>query len=326
MNEKLLELKLYFKKNNINPYKVIGVSKNTEFSDITNEYKKLIKSKNKNLDDELIDKCYEYLLEMNFISKNNFKRLNEQTTQRNSYLDRMNAENSRADYKQQFPGYQSLENRNFHSINFDSTETRQKLFPNNPLNFDSYKNISTRPPIQEPINKPKKIFENENFNLNKFNDIFEKNNTVISDMHSDFQFSNALTTLTPMGVSTYNGIMIENHENSIYKDFYDLNSKKKNIKNDQELDDINNLYNKRKNENINVDETVSFGNINSIMEQRFASDIKNKSLKDREYILKNIHIYPQNVVEQFENGNLENSSECVDKFGNIIIPEGRRKL
>ena len=40
-------------------------------------------------------------------------------------------------------------------------------------------------------------------------------------------------------------------------------------------------------------------------------------------IMRNLHIYPQNIVQQFSNGMLEDSSSCI-RGNDFIIPSGRR--
>ena len=73
-----------------------------------------------------------------------------------------------------------------------------------------------------------------------------------------------------------------------------------------------------------VDTTNNFAEINRIMEQNQLNSMKSQLEYNKNKIMKNISVFPQSIVEQFQMGILEDSSTCIDG-DSLIIPKGRRR-
>lgn len=326
----------FFKENDINPYKVIGVSKNFNKKELKTAYKKKAlllhpdkkSDKHDDLEFKMLNECYKYLLDK-FEEIEDFQH--KETPNHNVLKEKFKVSSA-------VLGDQ-LQERNFYTTNFNDPDIRKTLFVNDTLNFDKFEekikskaNNPTEYSAVKTVNIPK-IFDDKKFNLKKFNKTFEEQFTIEPDEKPEVTSLEAYSSLSLMPVSTYNGIMIENDKNinTRFQKYDELelllktnkNKKKKNNKN-KYTDKVNDLYNKRKNEEVTVDTSKTFAEAESMMYENQINNMRNEMKNNRDYVLKNINIYPQNVISQFNQGLLEDSSTCIN--GNILdIPTGIRK-
>lgn len=325
----------FLKENDINPYKLLKLTKNSSKKQLDTAYKKKI-ADTTNIDIielKFLNESYTYIL-------NNIPHDNGFSDNNNDIVDEI--------FKQNNKNFNddTYDDRNFYKTDFNNPIIRKKLFPNDTLDFDSYKkkDINQRP---QSFNI-KNLFENQKFNVKKFNEIFEENHNVLNldDENGNNGVVKELessSSLTPMAISTYKGIIIENNNtdpknfkkvcrnDDILKLQEKINSKNKKVvkknntvenKNLQELERNMNI---RKNESVKVNIESPFNNVNAIMHDKQVQNIKKEMMCNKDYILDNINIYPRNIIDQFISGNLEDSSSCV-KENELQIPDGRRKL
>lgn len=233
--------------------------------------------------------------------------------------------------------------RSFHRTDFTDYNNRQSLFANDTLNFQKFEqelnNKKMTPMNKEYIPetiKGKMMFESGNFNIDTFNKKFEENFLRSDDDESplETQGIDAFSSMSYMPICSYNGLIIEDKGDSIpFKNFQQLqtnnkesNIKKKSTKSKTKIkeEDVKKLYNKRVSETVSIDTTHNFSEINKIMEQKQLNNMKSQLEYNKDMIMKNISVFPNSIVEQFQMGVLEDSSTCIDGK-NLVIPKGRRR-
>jgi hypothetical protein len=232
------------------------------------------------------------------------------------------------------------QDRSFHRTDFTDYNNRQALFANDSLNFQEFekkinnKKVTSTSYTPENV-KGERLFEPGKFNINTFNKHFEENfSSIGGDTEVDTQGVDAFSSIAYMPICSYNGLIVEDSANSTTPGLQALKplepeasvprQKKKNTKNKIKEEDIKKLYDKRRSESINVDTTRNFAEINRIMEQKQLENMKAQLEYNKNMIMKNISVFPQSIVDQFQMGVLEDSSTCIDN-DSLVIPKGRRK-
>lgn len=227
--------------------------------------------------------------------------------------------------------------RSFYRTDFTDYTNRQALFANDTLNFKEFenqiKNKKMTPASMQytPENvKEERLFGTGNFNIDTFNKKFEEKYTILDeDSTSEAQGLDAYSSMNYMPICSYNGLIVEDDTSStIFKNLQPLQKneevkQKKKIKKNKE-EDVKNLYNKRCSETVSVDTTHNFGEINKIMEQKHLNSMKSQLDSNKNMIMKNINVFPQSIVEQFNMGILVDSSTCIDG-DSLVIPKGRKR-
>lgn len=303
------ELVSFFKENDINPYKLLGVSKKTSEEKIKDIYnKKIKKNKNNEIQLKILEDCYTYIISKVNIS---IKKCENKVDKEESIFD-----------------------KNFYSINFDKNEIRKKIFVDDGLDFDNFSND-----IEDKKKNPKNysnikesnyknIFKNEKFNLDKFNAVFEttKPKEENSEEVSGFSFS----SVDPFYISSDRGLIIEkktdptDYMKFLENDTFDLTDlknldeyneddlskiikkKKKDMK-PLSVSYMNKLKQDKKNEDIIIDTSKNFSRVDEVLNDIKSKDIKRENENNRNDIFINMKIYPEHIVSQYKEGVLEDS-------------------
>ena len=321
-NTKLEVLEKYFKQNHINPYRFIGISKRSSRKELKQCFIKRVKvldpekNQGEELELKILTRCFEYIDEKFKQSKakdNEDKSSLYEPVKQKEIILKVKEETIPEDIS-----------RNFYRTNFDDPETRKKLFVNNSINLNDIGVTEKNPEIiSESLDNPKKLMKR--WNIKKFNKIFEDLKDDELDKPQELNPLDANSSLAPTTVSSYKGIMIENPEYDVleFADFSKIKNeldvinkmkrkkgkKGKQGKNDlQEPEKIEVLANKRKSEKVEINTTRSFDQSISDMYEMQKRTVTDESNKNRDHILKNIHIFPKEIIDQFEKGILEDSS------------------
>lgn len=235
-----------------------------------------------------------------------------------------------------------IQDRSFHKTDFTNYNNRQALFADDTLNFQQFEqqlnNKKTMPVSTQytPENvKGERLFETGNFNIDTFNEKFEERFSILggNDDSSSIpaQGVDSFSSMSYMPICSYNGLIIEDKEQAgTFKNLQPVNEitknsvPKKTSKRKVKEEDIKKLYDKRASEVVTVDTTNNFAEINRIMEQNQLNSMKSQLEYNKNKIMKNISVFPQSIVEQFQMGILEDSSTCIDG-DSLVIPKGRRR-
>ncbi len=227
--------------------------------------------------------------------------------------------------------------RSFHRTDFTNYNNRQALFANDTLNFQEFEkkiNNKTVATSYTPEKvKGERLFEPGKFNIDKFNQHFEQNFSIIDNTDEETKGVDAFTSIAYMPICSYNGLIVEDSVTTpglqalkaLEPDLPIPPQKSKNTKKKIKTEEgVTTLYNRRLNETVNVDTTRNFAEINRIMEKQQVENMKAQLEYNKNMIIKNINVFPQNIVDQFQMGVLEDSSTCIEN-DSLVIPKGRRK-
>jgi len=301
---------LFFKKNNIKPYKILGIAKTATKLEIKKAYKKLAKEhhpdksrKSGDSEFKLLNDCYEYVLEM--LDANQTKTPDE----------------LKAGYKNN----ESMEyTRDFKSTNFDDPETRGRLFSNGNLDFD--KVTRNKGPVNyDEVEKPnhKNIFNNKKFDIDNFNAAFELHKK--KDIYTgDIESICAVTSLSPLHIETYDGLIIEKPENMLLdiqtEDFQtacidEISEKKLKSKIKKNKDEtksftkrkINNLVKNYTNEKIEINTSKSFKEMEMELCAYKDKQIRIEMENNKKNIEARLSIYEPDTVKKYLDKQLSRS-------------------
>lgn len=231
-----------------------------------------------------------------------------------------------------------VQDRSFHRTDFTDFNNRQTLFANDTLNFQQFeqqlnnKKMAPASTQYTPENvKGERLFDSGNFNIDTFNQKFEEKFSLLGDVDAppEAQGIDAFSSMAYMPICSYNGLIIEDNAAStpfknLQPPMQEVSSQKKKSKSKVKEEDIKKLYEKRASETVSVDTTRNFAEINRIMEQNQLNSMKSQLDYNKNKIMQNISVFPQNIVEQFQMGILEDSSTCIDG-DSLVIPKGRRR-
>jgi hypothetical protein len=173
----------FFNGCNINPYKVLGVTKDSGKSEVKKSLKKKIDllRPEKEFEIAFLKKCYEYIT-------NNMKQKSTQQT--------------------------LVPRDSFHKIDFTSKETRKQLFVHDSLDFEEFEKEMTRerPTEYKDIDVARDLRchnDDRDFDLKKFNKGFDSQSIPVS-MNKTFNpafYDSSALKYQP--IATYKGLMIE---------------------------------------------------------------------------------------------------------------------
>ena len=300
----------FFKKNNIKPYKILGISKTATKLEIKKAYKKLAKQlhpdkTNGDSDSEfkLLNACYIYVLEM--LVSNQTKTPDE--------------------LKTEYKNNESMEyTRDFKTTNFDDPETRRRLFSNGSLDFE--KVSRDKGPINYgDVEKPnhKNIFNNKNFDIDNFNAAFELHKK--KDIYTgEIESIDAISSLSPLHIETYNGLIIEKPEYMLLdiqtEDFQttsidEISEKKLKSKIKKKKDEtksftkrkLNNLVNNYTNEKIEVNTIKSFKEMEAELCAYKDEKIRMEMENNKKNIDERLSIYEPATIKKYLGNELRNS-------------------
>jgi len=341
----------YFKENDIDPYNILGIKKSNLPKSIDKCKKKLKKAYHAKavlchpdktngtteIEFKLLYECYMYILktledtydqkdhsELKKSSKNSIK------TEDTHHLD---------------------DTRDFYRTNFEDKSVRDRLFVNGsdiPVDKtdEIIKKKSKGPTNYKNVEKVNHLnmFKNNKFDVNSFNAVFEiqqkKNKKGQDNFLGEPSAIDAETSLSLLPIDVYNGLLLEKRQHNDFK----MDSEEDN---DVLVDDIpkkqltkmvnkmkrdakplskkklKDLYNARSNEKFDVDTSKSYHENEQRMYDNHIKKIKNDMIENKKNILKSLSVYPENVIQQFNDGLLEDSSTAL--FGESLeVPKGIR--
>lgn len=338
----------YIEENNIDPYKILDIDPDSNEETIKKAYKRKSrkihpdKTNGKTeLEFKILGICYKYAIDKLNIYKTKLpSELKQQSNQELVYED----------------------SRDFHSINWNDQQTREKFFyggNTGGLRFDTHSELVNQK-VSGPINYSdvqqksyKNIFgEHEGYNRDKFNAAFELQTThkkKISSHQGNPEAIEANSSLSPLFIETHGGLIIE-HDTSYIKPIsyleYEENS-------DFNADDISNLSQKEMNKiikntkrdtshfskkkmskmldsynsdrsTVKIDTTRTFQENKAFLYESHINDMREESERNQKNIIDRLSIYPQNVRNQYLNNQLQDSSSVL--FGDQLnVPKGIRK-
>jgi len=347
---KYLERLEFFKVNDINPYDFIGIPKkdksNLDKKILKKYYKKMLlklhpdKTGNEtDIEFKILQICYQHILD-------DITPVNEETV-----INSRKKEDTNVKYNDY------TDSRSLFKTDFTNSNVRKSLFANDTLNFDNIDQIveehqkmstSYSPHVTSQSNS-KNLFKDEKFNLDKFNAMFESVKPKMEDQDPDKipEFQCANSSLTAMPINTYNGLIVQDSSVDTLAqrfNFMDYNYLKKqspvntnNLDTNKEYsynskakDPINKrTFNKKlkdlKNQKIEVDTSLNFRDAEAKMYDTKVNQMKQSMEKGKTNIMNNLSIYPQHIIEQFNNNLLEDSSTVV-RDNKLILPTGIRRL
>lgn len=310
----LSKKKKIFEQYNTDPYKILNVSKNCSKQELDLNYQQAY-SVLKRLPGQ--EEQIKLLKESYKLVEDDINENKQVNTMKN--IDRIDQE------------------RSFYRTDFTDYNNRQALFANDTLNFKEFEN-QLKNKKMTPANtqytpenvKGERLFGTGNFNIDTFNKKFEEKYTILDeDSTSETQGLDAYSSMNYMPICSYNGlIVVDDTSTTPFKNLQPLQKneevkQKKKIKKNKE-ENVKKLHDKRSSETVSVDTTHNFAEINKIMEQKHLNSMKSQLDHNKNMIMKNINVFPQNIVEQFNMGILEDSSTCIDG-DSLVIPKGRRR-
>lgn len=266
-------MEIFFKENGINPYKVMGVSKKNINKTI------LEKNTSRYISDLEYRLCYDYISRV----------IQESVPVPDPVPDPEPApgpgnpwpEDIQRRVKEKF-----TESGGVNALNKNDTR-KYLLTENDGLDFENFDNViktKTKGPVDYGCvdTKPRKLIDK--FNIKEFNKLFES--ITPEPEHTETSCLETNTSLSPMGVTYCDGIFLQENttsnqlqdiENQIKSQQDFLNDKKKRQKKKkQHFDKVETLFNKRKAEQVSVNNTKSF-----IEAQADMYDQKMKSMKEQ---------------------------------------------
>lgn len=318
----------YFKENDINPYKILGVKKNIITSDKKESKKNIkkayhIKAKelhpdktqgSTELEFKILKECYQYLID-------------QLDNQGKSHIELKTSFN---DNKQEY-SYDS--SRDFKKTNFDDYNVRKKLFVNT-VDNSNYKNKSENIPTDYssiPTTNYRNIFDSQKFNLQSFNAMFEIHGSKDSLLYNNDSCVEpesiiSESTMNPVEISTYNGLLLEKEEENSFafadeptiiptinetpSNKLDKLIKQQTIK-AYSKKKLNNLYHERSNEKFNVDTSRSFAENELFLREQHINNMKKEMELNRQNINRHINIFPDSLIEQYHTNQLDDSSTVI---------------
>jgi len=341
----VLQRQKYFDEHNIDPYKILDVTRGTTTkNDIKRQYKKKAlklhpdKTGGKtDLEFRILKECYNHIIEdIEFTTTKDFTQLKNLQNEEEVKVD-----------PEEFQDY-----RNFHRINFSDSNVRQNLFVDDDLDFS---NIDTV--IKEKAKNPvsygsvkkishKDIFDGKKFDIHKFNAAFDiQNPELVNSKTESTQEPEALeaySSLNSLPISTYKGLIIEqkNLKRLDYqryipnetegtepaKPISELSPKQVEKLVKQKKKELNELLNTRKNEKVEVDTRLSYLDAEAKMFEDRMVNMKAEMARNRDIVAANSRIYPKSSIEQFNKGLLADSSTCISELSSAeFIPTGIRQ-
>lgn len=332
----------YFKENDIDPYQIVGVSKDCSKLDLQKAFKKkarrLHPDKTNNttaIEFKLLKECYDFI---------------------NEYIE-INITKNHTELKKQYKNHQQEDHtssRDFYKTEWNDMSTRNTLFVNNDLEFDRWGDIveqkSKGPTSYDNVEKKnyKNIFSGGNFNNSTFNAAFElQHNTQEKIMEGQESFSpmtvDAYSSLCPLEIETYNGLIVEKRKQikpvSFQEPYFEpelvcnLPTKKMNkitrdnTKGSSSISKkkmggmVENYITNRK--EIQVDTSRSYAENEALIYENRINSMREEMNRSKNSIMENLHIYPQHTIAQFRQGQLEDSSTCI-RDDQLTIPKGIR--
>lgn len=321
------EIEEYFKENNIDPFRILNYKKGYTKKDVKKIYKlkalKLHPDKNNGKDYEfkLLRICYDYITSI----------LEESNQQEKCHSDLKNDYNTIV--KEDI--YYEDEYKDFHKINFENQQTRDRLFVNNPIDFNDREAFIEKK-RGGPIDYGKvdndnniNLFKNRSFTPESFNAMFEiqvGEQEYTKQMNIDnVQGIDAYTSLSPLSIESYGGLIVEKREtdynmkllqgnrNIIQESFRDEKVDKHILLKSQEKEKYNKsvkkLYSERVKDNkkITVNTSLTFRENEDLLKEKFITDQKKEKEIQRENVLKYSGIYPKHIIEQFNSHRLNSS-------------------
>lgn len=250
----------FFKDNDINPYKYLGVTKKSTKNQVKYAYK--TKINDIKYTKIVLDRCYQYI--MAIITEK------EPKIEPEPVMDTMD-----------------LIDQHFSKINFDDAQTRKKMFVNNDLDFDNISNNFPDPLKREIVEQPQIFKDGESFSIDKFNSAFETNRQPTFKPVKMGAFKSKMS-IKAQPIVCYGGIIMEKKKEKVHK--FGSNIKSLEHYQDESLHDLKFIEAEGK-----------------LVEKRI-NDMKSQEQANRDYIMKNLHIYPADIRKQFLNGTLDSSS------------------
>jgi hypothetical protein len=332
----------YFKEHNIDPYSILGIDSSASKQDIKKAYKRKAKDVHpdrkggNDIQFKILAECYSFCIDTvdTLVTKTPEELRN----------------NSRKESKEKV-NYE----RSFQGTNWDDQNTRQQLFANaDQYDFDNFKDtIKTKERYPTNYGEVEKksytnIFGNDgNYNHEKFNSAFEmQNKNKIEDQDVDeIQGIDSFSSMCPLGIETYNGLIVEKRyiENPV--SFRDLNVYEPELISNMNTKKLTQIANKTKKDtktiskkkmsgmvdnyssarsNIKVDTSKSYAENESFLYEQKMNNMRAEMDSNKKNVMRNLSIYPQNVIQQFHIGQLEDSSSVI--FGNSFgVPKGIRR-
>lgn len=294
---------------NIDPYSYLDVDHDCIKEELDQIYKhRLTQTTNIN-ELKLLKQCYKIVLN---------------DVQSNSYT--ANARSTDDRFQSNLPGnFKGNFKRpvDFHRTDFTDSNNRQSLFVNDTLNFEEFqRNLGRKPTSREDPEPTERLFVNQQFDLKKFNDHFE-NKYAFEEENTEIHPLDSSTGMAFMPICTYNGLIIEDHEpEAISFDNPKPSSSKKRQKVKEE--NVSKLFAQKSSEQIKVDTSKNFKDIDRIMEQDHLNKMKSQLEYNKNKVLKHLSIYPENIINDFMSQRLDDSSTCIDK-DRLVTPKGIRR-
>lgn len=336
----------YFKENNIDPYSILGISKDASKNDIKRAYKKksLIchpdRTQGKtDLEFKILGECYKFAIDT----------LESMSTKSHQEL-RTNYNRSAEEE------FEYEDERNVFKINWEDPKNRTKFFANgDQLPFDKMESI-----IKEKERSPtdyasierknyRDIFDGKAFNNATFNAAFEMQTNTKEKLKASYtgdpQAFESFTTLSPLHIETFGGLIVEKRINdkpiSFTEDTIEpelisnmkqrqltavINKTKKEtvgMSKRKTSSLVNNMISERA--NVKVDTSRSFADRQAELYETHMNTMREEMDSNRVNVMNNLSIYPQNVIRDFQSGLLDDSSSVV--FANNLMrpPKGIRR-
>jgi curved DNA-binding protein CbpA len=310
------ERRKYMELNNLDPYKILGVKKDSSLKNIKKKYHALAlkfhpdkikkdskESSVKGVDFKILKECYLFIkddLEIITYDDSRCVTLQELKDQRNDPVV-------------------YGEDRNFFTTNFEDPETRKMLFPNDDVPFGLPREISTETEYSNNLTVPENIFGKKKFNLKYFNEVFEarKNINKALQVFSEPESLEAHSSLGLGGIAKYGGVIIEdsrkytgnlaNFKTKTSEKDIPLPKLKKIMKTmkknnvEQPLEDIETLFSRKKSQGIILPpQRISMVEAEENLRKINLESTRDLLKKNKEYIKEKLHVYPENFRKNLE--------------------------
>lgn len=257
----------------INPYKRLKLKKNYNKKQLVKAYNEELSKIDDDSEEKVLKKCFDLLYDKleNKEPDNTEKKPYDMT----SLLETINPKKTLKDEV------------------FLNPEFRKIMFVDDDL-------LETPDDTQENPVIPEMHFDNKGrFNLQEFNSHFEKTQGKVKQRYEPlFESSSFFNTDVMMPVSSYNGLMLHtpSKENKIDSMFHpSINTQDTTMDRFQSDLSINQMFNMRKNEKIEVNTEKTYKQMEREAEQEKQQEIERQKQLNKEKIMKNKHIFKKDA-------------------------------
>lgn len=317
---------------NIDPYIYLDVDHGCFKEELDQIYKGRVTNTTNLNELKLLKECYKIILnDLQSGNQNNTRNQSQipqlpsiRIDKNNNYMNPVERDFQRSNFNRP---------KDFHRTDFTDPRNRQALFVNNTLNFEEFqKNLSKvgskstdYSPNAEPVER---LFVNQQFDIKQFNQHFENKYNTMDDTETDVNISplDSSSGMAFMPICTYNGLIIEDHEPEVIS-FENKSLKKSNggkKRKDFKDESVDKLFAQKAGEQINVDTSRSFKDVERIMEQEHLEKMKQQLEYNKQKVMRHLSIYPENIINDFTSNRLQDSSTCIQD-NRLTVPKGIRK-